>query len=1220
MRILKKITKRRCVRRGIVYFLVYSVVLNTSLPAVLATPAGGLFTIGSGTITYGTNTAVTVDQTQSVIEWGAPGSGGINTSSAESLTFLQAGGLSNSAVLNRIMSGNPTQFDGTLSGLDMRIFVVNPAGIIFGEGSQINVSQLVASGLNMSNDAFNAILADESKLMVFREGQGTVQNLGSITAGSVYLIGKRVLNSGSILAPEGLVVMAAGDRVYLGQNGSSVLVEVGTVPADPAPDVVNEGSVTADNGTIILAAGDRFSRAISNVGTLAAAAGTITVDAARFENGGTINADGGGAISLTATEAIVLNQDGTTTADGGSLLVEAPELTIADGYIPADAAENTLYEKWVEEQSQAGTDLELVAGSKTLGNIVVENISDGEITGGNGDIALRTKYDTGGITFLSQVEGDPVTTTIHTTAGGSVYMLAGAGGITVGEIITEVPSNDKVTEPGRIRLFTNNYGNISTGQLIVQGGSYDEVSIIASGDLTIRGNVETITNQVPSEIKEVGQARTCLVSVHGDVDVEGSVIVNAHGKYYSTSDVHICAGANVTITLGPQQQIDASAHTSEEGPSDASVMIHAGKDIEGPGVIAINGGGSNPVHVYAKAGGGTGTAEVRSSDDPADWDETDGNAHAVLDIDEDRTAPCPDCPMPPDLPPPLPPITLPDMTSTHMNNSVNGNVLDNDSLPGGGNLRAVLTSEPSNGELTEFDWETGDYTYQPKEGFVGTDTFTYIATDGELYTDPITVTITVTNTLPNLADDTTGTHMGDPISGINVLANDADPDSDPFTVNSFSYEGSGTLVQNSDGTFTYTPPQGFVGQDSFTYTTSDGQTGVSSSPATAHINVTNALPVAGNDAATTHMDQPISDINVLANDADPDSDPFAVNSFSYEGSGTLVQNSDGTFTYTPPQGFTGQDSFTYTASDGQTGVSSSPATAYITVTNALPVAGPDTATTNQDVAVVINVLANDIDPDGDPFTAALLGSPSHGTLTANPDGTFTYTPAPGYAGEDGFTYYATDGQSGAEFAGTSVSITVNPVVVPPPPPPPPPTPVPVLPFVPAAPLPEPVELEYSGCPALMTWAASELGVDKRMMQIWVVNALASSREVQPCDACAQLQASAAVLRDSDGTYVAALAQVIGQIAPSSTAPPTPEQMTSIASAIANNTDPASQYATAGKYLDALAAYVGALNNGMNFSTQESITLTVDRYVAPLADGGNAGVAAFVAARLAAMGG
>jgi filamentous hemagglutinin family protein len=1017
-------------RRASIVFVMFSLLLNMSLPTVLAAPSGGVFTEGGGTIDYGSNTAVTVNQTQSVLEWGTPGSGGIDTSSTESLTFLQAAGLSNSAVLNRIMSGNPTQFNGVLNGQDMRIFIVNPAGIVFGQGSQVNVSQLVASGLDMSNDAFNAIMGDESKLMVFRDGGGSVQNFGTITAGSVYLIGQKVLNVGSIVAPEGLVVMAAGDRVYLGQNGSSVLVEVGTEPVGDSPDVTNEGIITADQGSIILAAGDRFSRAISNVGTLAAAGGTITVEAARVENSGAIAADGG-SISLTATEAMALDGKGMISAADGSLMVEAPELTIADGSAPADAPENTLYEKWIEGQSQAGTDLDLVAGSKTAGNITVDNISDGEITGGSGDIALRTKYDTGGITFLSQAPGDPITTTIHTTGGGSVYMLAGSGGIKVGQIITDVPSDDKVTEPGRIRLFTNNYGDIDTGALTVRGGSYDEVSIIASGNLTIRGDVETITNQVPSEIKEVGQARTCLVTVHGDVDVEGSVIVNAHGKYYSTADVHICAGANVTIALGPQQQIDASAHTTEDGPADASVLIHAGKDIVGAGSISISGGGSDPIHVYAKAGGGTGTAEVRSSDDPADWDQTDGNAHAMLEIDKDRKAPCPDCPTPPDLPPPLPPVTQPDMTTTHMGDPVTGNVLDNDTLPGGGTLTAILTSEPEHGELMEFDPETGDYIYQPKTGFVGTDTFTYVATDGELYSDPITVTITVTNNLP--------------------------------------------------------------------------------------------------------------------------------------------------------------------------------------------VAGPDATTTNQDVPVVINVLANDTDPDGDPFTAVEGDSPTHGTLVLNSDGTFTYTPDSGYSGQDGFTYYATDGQTGATYTETPVTITVNAVEEPPQPPPPAPQPQLVQPFVPAAPLPPRADIEYAGCPALTKWAASELGIGQHAMQIWVANALASSREIQPCDACAKLRAAATVLQDADGTAVAALAQVVNEFA-AGAAPPSPEQMTSIATAIADNTAPGSRYAKAGKYLDALAMYVGTLNNGLNFSRTQSITFAADKYVAPLAQKSNANVAAFLAARLASLGG
>ncbi|MHC4560414.1 MAG: Ig-like domain-containing protein, partial [Planctomycetota bacterium] len=635
----------------------------------------------------------------------------------------------------------------------------------------------------------------------------------------------------------------------------------------------------------------------------------------------------------------------------------------------------------------------------------------------------------GGITFLPETDGGPITTAIHTTDGGSVYMLAGEGGITIGNVSTAVPSEDKVTEPGKIRLFTNNYGNIETGQLTVNGGSYDEVSIIASGDLMINGNVETITNQVPSDTKEIGQAKTCLVSVHGEVDIDGAVIVKAHGKDSSTADIHICAGENVTVTLGPQQEISASAHTSEIGPAEASILIHAGKDVDGPGFISINGGGSNPVHVYAKAGGGTGTAEVYSSDDSADWDETDGNAHAVLDIDDNRTTDCPDCPMPPDLPPPIPPMALPDEVTTHMGVQISGNVLDNDTPPESGILMAILLTDPEHGEWVAFDPETGDYTFQPDEGYVGDVTFTYIATDGELVSEPITVTITITNSLPEAANDTVTTDMGETVI-IDVLANDSDPDGDPITVGSFTYEGSGALVLNEDGTFTYTP-----GED-----------------------------------------------------------------------------------------FSGEESFMYSASDPQIDAESTEATVTITVDATVDVTGEE-----------------------------------------------------------------------------------------------PPPPAPVLPYFPAAPGLERIELEYSGCPALTQWAAEELKVDQRIMQIWIVNALASNREIQPCDTCARLKQAATILQDADGTRIAALAQVINEFA-SGTAPPSEEQMALIANAISSNIVAANHYTAAGEYLDALAEYVGILNNEMGFSAEESTAFAVDNHISRLAGSENSGIAAYIAARLAALGG
>ena len=232
-------------------------------------------------------------------------------------------------------------------------------------------------------------------------------------------------------------------------------------------------------------------------------------------------------------------------------------------------------------------------------------------------------------------------------------MLTGQGGIIIGDVITEVPSKDKLTEPGKIRLFTNNYGDIETGQLSIESGSYDEISTIACGNLIINGSIKIITNQVSSDIQEVGQAKMCLSSIHGNVDINGEIVVNAHAKNSSNADIHIDAGANVTVNLRPGQQIDASSRTSKSGPAEASVFIHAGKRIEGPGNISIIGGGKNSINVYAKAGGGTGTARVYSSDDPADWDEIDGNAHAVLEIDENYVGECPDCPVPPVLPPPI---------------------------------------------------------------------------------------------------------------------------------------------------------------------------------------------------------------------------------------------------------------------------------------------------------------------------------------------------------------------------------------------------------------------------------------------------------------------------------------------------------------------------------------------------------------------------------------
>lgn len=182
-----------------------------------------------------------------------------------------------------------------------------------------------------------------------------------------------------------------------------------------------------------------------------------------------------------------------------------------------------------------------------------------------------------------------------------------------------------------------------------------------------------------------------------------------------------------------------------------------------------------------------------------------------------------------------PPLAAEDFVTTTMNTPIESNVLTNDFDPDGDPLSVALNgTSPANGVVTLNS--DGFFTYMPNEGFVGTDTFTYIATDGELYTEPVTVTIIVTNTLPTPGNDTATTDQ-DVAIVIDVLANDSDPDGDPLAVYSFTYEGAGTVVLNEDGTFTYTPAAGFVGEDCFTYSVSDGEIGTEPIQATVIITV-----------------------------------------------------------------------------------------------------------------------------------------------------------------------------------------------------------------------------------------------------------------------------------------------------------------------------------------------------------------------------------------------
>ena len=190
-------------------------------------------------------------------------------------------------------------------------------------------------------------------------------------------------------------------------------------------------------------------------------------------------------------------------------------------------------------------------------------------------------------------------------------------------------------------------------------------------------------------------------------------------------------------------------------------------------------------------------------------------------------------------------------------------------------------------------------------------------------------------------------------------------------------------------------------------------------------NATTNPPVAGNDSYSTPEDVPLSVAapGVLTNDSNGGAPAMTALLVTPTTHGALALAADGSFTYSPTTNYFGPDAFTYKANNGL--ADSTPATVTLTVTpvNDNPVAVNDTATTTQGVAVVIGVLANDYDADGDTLTIQSFTQGASGSVSNNGNGTLSYTPNSSFSGADSFSYTITDGHGGTSSA--SVSLSVN---------------------------------------------------------------------------------------------------------------------------------------------------------------------------------------------------
>lgn len=332
-------------------------------------------------------------------------------------------------------------------------------------------------------------------------------------------------------------------------------------------------------------------------------------------------------------------------------------------------------------------------------------------------------------------------------------------------------------------------------------------------------------------------------------------------------------------------------------------------------------------------------------------------------------------------------------------------------------LRSV--TQPTDGQASI---EGDRIRYTPDADYFGPDSFRYTVSNGVL-SDSATVFITVNpvNDAPNAADDFATTNEDTSVI-IDVLSNDSDVDGDPLTISSVTQAGNGAAVIIPGNKIMYTPNVNFNGADIFAYTITDERGGVASATVSVTISPINDNPVAADDSAVIDEDSDTV-IDVLSNDTDVDGDSLSVSSIDTPMHGTAGVNSDGTITYTPNTDFNGVDGFSYTITDG---IGSSSATVSITINqvNDPPVAVDDSAVTDEDVSVLIDVLENDSDVDNDQLTISAITQPANGTTVILESG-IQYEPSQDFSGQDSFTYTVSDGNGGQDTA--TVSVTVNQV-------------------------------------------------------------------------------------------------------------------------------------------------------------------------------------------------
>ncbi|MBL0046805.1 MAG: tandem-95 repeat protein [Bacteroidetes bacterium] len=574
---------------------------------------------------------------------------------------------------------------------------------------------------------------------------------------------------------------------------------------------------------------------------------------------------------------------------------------------------------------------------------------------------------------------------------------------------------------------------------VAEDGSLIGTSLLLN-DTDPEGGVIVI-NTVPVTVPAHG---TLLINPNGTFTYTPNSNYNGVDSFvYQVCDAGIpvaCSTATVTITVTPVNDApiaaDDNGSTLENTVLNGSNLLSNDSDLDGNpltitttpvtppvhGIVVIN---SNGTYTYSPNFGYSGfdsfVYQVCDNGSPVLCD----NATVTIGIGAVNHSPQP----------------LNDAFTTNENIVISGSLATNDVDPDGNNLIYSITPfiAPSNG-IAVIN-ANGTFSYTPNLSFSGIDNFTYqVCDDGApslCVTASVSITVNPVNDAPFANADFTGTTEDTSLNGINLLLNDTDPDGNTISISTTPVNAPqhGTLQINTNGTYSYIPNSNYFGADSFVYQICDNGTPALCDTAIVLISITsvNDAPVVVNDFASTLQNTLVSG-NVVTNDFDIDGPALAVSLLTNALNGNMVLNSNGTFNYTPDNGFIGNDSISYIVCDGGVPNLCDTATLLISVTlapNTIPVANTDNYSVNEDntLNTSSSILANDFDPDGNTITLTIspIVFPLNGTLSLNFNGTFSYTPDLDFAGTDSFVYQICDDGTPALCDTAIVYLTVNAV-------------------------------------------------------------------------------------------------------------------------------------------------------------------------------------------------